>query len=301
MVTYYRPSEVLQKALKMDRLAHGILLHGSNIQALEALSVSLAGQLLKNNCEPICSHPDFFVLRPSNKMRQINAADTRKLIGNIQMSPNQGTRKVVLIYEADRMNIVAANAFLKILEEPPLNTTLFLITSRLYAILDTIRSRCMNFRIPAKIDVISDKGWQEWLADYKVWINIAQEKPKSPKDVTNRVMKAYRLMFYFGEHLERIANTIWERVKEGLPENMTDNQEIAQKTGSMKALRSQMFSEIEVATRDAALSGKNGIETTKLSQSIRELERVAGLIEVNLNESAALEVFLLESLRIWAS
>jgi len=57
----------------------------------------------------------------------------------------EGKKKVFIISEADEMRPEAANAMLKILEEPPDNLLLILVTSRLYRILPTIRSRSQLF------------------------------------------------------------------------------------------------------------------------------------------------------------
>ena len=76
-------------------------------------------------------------------MRQISADATRELIAKVQVSAAVAPRKVAILHEVDRMNTAAANVFLKTLEEPPANTTLLLLTTRPYALLPTIRSRCL--------------------------------------------------------------------------------------------------------------------------------------------------------------
>lgn len=58
----------------------------------------------------------------------------------------EGKKKVYIISEADRMRTEAANAILKLLEEPPANLMLILITSNIYKILPTIKSRCQLLR-----------------------------------------------------------------------------------------------------------------------------------------------------------
>lgn len=58
----------------------------------------------------------------------------------------QGKWRVVILLEADRMTQEAGNAFLKILEEPPQNSTFILLTSRPDALLTTICSRCQKIR-----------------------------------------------------------------------------------------------------------------------------------------------------------
>ena len=49
---------------------------------------------------------------------------------------------MIIVLDADQMNQMAANAFLKSLEEPQRDTTFILVTERVHKLLDTIRSRC---------------------------------------------------------------------------------------------------------------------------------------------------------------
>ncbi len=60
----------------------------------------------------------------------------------------EGKKKVYIISEADEMRPEAANALLKILEEPPENLMIILTTSRIHRILPTIRSRCQLVHFP---------------------------------------------------------------------------------------------------------------------------------------------------------
>ncbi len=58
----------------------------------------------------------------------------------------EGRKKIFIIAEADQMRVEAANALLKLLEEPPQNLMLILATSNIYKILPTIKSRCQMIR-----------------------------------------------------------------------------------------------------------------------------------------------------------
>lgn len=78
---------------------------------------------------------------------QIVVDDIRKLAGFFQMSAADGGRRVVIIDAADDMNTQAANALLKMLEEPPERATLLLITHQPSRLLPTIRSRCRTLRL----------------------------------------------------------------------------------------------------------------------------------------------------------
>ncbi len=66
----------------------------------------------------------------------------RNVIKRLIHMPDIGSKRVVLVLEADRMTDAAANCFLKTLEEPPLDTVFILTSSRPNSLLPTIRSRC---------------------------------------------------------------------------------------------------------------------------------------------------------------
>ncbi|UXX83229.1 DNA polymerase III subunit delta' [Roseovarius pelagicus] len=85
----------------------------------------------------------------TGRMRDmIVAEDVRRLNGFLGLSAADGGRRVVLIDSADEMNAQAANALLKMLEEPPARTTLLLISHQPTGLLPTIRSRCRELRLP---------------------------------------------------------------------------------------------------------------------------------------------------------
>ena len=79
--------------------------------------------------------------------KQIVVDDIRALNGFFQMSAAEGGRRVVIIDDADEMNTNAANALLKMLEEPPQNAVLLLISHQPSGLLPTIRSRCRVLRL----------------------------------------------------------------------------------------------------------------------------------------------------------
>ncbi len=80
---------------------------------------------------------------------QIVVDDIRKLSGFFQLSAAEGGRRVVIVDAADEMNVNAANALLKMLEEPPERATLLLISHQPSRLLPTIRSRCRTLRLSA--------------------------------------------------------------------------------------------------------------------------------------------------------
>lgn len=78
---------------------------------------------------------------------QIVVDDIRALSKFFGLSAADGGHRVVIVDAADEMNIQAANALLKMLEEPPARTTLLLIAHQPTRLLPTIRSRCRTLRL----------------------------------------------------------------------------------------------------------------------------------------------------------
>lgn len=101
------------------------------------------------------SDPGLFLLRrgPNDKgdrlSAEIRVAEVRKLRNFFALSSAEGGRRVVIVDSADEMNVSAANALLKLLEEPPANATLLLIAHQPSRLLPTIRSRCRELRLGA--------------------------------------------------------------------------------------------------------------------------------------------------------
>jgi DNA polymerase-3 subunit delta' len=93
------------------------------------------------------AHADFVLLeRRLNERgklrRDISAEEARAVSGFFALAPAEGGRRVAIVDAVDDLNRFAANALLKILEEPPDKSFLMLICHAPGAALATIRSRC---------------------------------------------------------------------------------------------------------------------------------------------------------------
>ncbi len=91
------------------------------------------------------SHPDLYLVKPqgaSVKMEQL-----REIKDSLYYYPSEGFRKVCIIVDADLVTLPAANSLLKILEEPPGDLVFMLLSSRPWAVLPTIVSRCCHFAL----------------------------------------------------------------------------------------------------------------------------------------------------------
>ena len=143
-----------------------------------------------------------------------------------------------------------------------------------------------------------------FLEDYQAWLGRLADGVASDKQVVaDHVFTLYGLIARFGAVLEAATAELWREEKAKLPEELDDDEQVAIETGLANGLRARLFAEIEQATRNFALPRLTaGDESTRRSLigAVEKLEHAVGLLRVNLNESAALEEFLLASLRIWA-
>ena len=114
-----------------------------------------------DNC-PSChlfaqgSHPDYYELAPelpaegesARKLLQIKIDAVRAVLAPLLQSSVRGGLRVVLVQPAEIMNTQAANALLKMLEEPPASVVFLLVTHNKDRLLPTIKSRCRPFLLP---------------------------------------------------------------------------------------------------------------------------------------------------------
>ena len=160
---------------------HAWLLHGPSGLGQYRLALSLAQAWLCDQPTPegacghcdschqveVRSHTDLAVLMPETFMmelgwplgekaqadiddkkrkpsREIRVDAMRDALEFAQRTSGRGRGKVVMVYPAERMNQVTANALLKTLEEPPGDVRFVLATEAAHQLLPTIRSRCLG-------------------------------------------------------------------------------------------------------------------------------------------------------------
>ena len=87
-------------------------------------------------------HPDFLCVGRNSK---IKVADVDSIIDFCSTTPFLSDSKITVLDNAHNMTVEAANRLLKLLEEPPLNYSFFLITSNPEAIIPTVTSRCIKY------------------------------------------------------------------------------------------------------------------------------------------------------------
>ena len=137
------------KATLAYRIARFVL-SGGNSGLLGGLDTSLDDPVIRRIIAG--GHADLKVLErgwiDDKKMRtEIPVDDVRSVGAFLSLTPAEGGWRVVIIDSADEMNRSAANALLKVLEEPPRNALLLLVSHSPGRLLPTIRSRCRKLSL----------------------------------------------------------------------------------------------------------------------------------------------------------
>jgi len=172
VIGHEQPKLFLQAALQSGRLAHALLFHGEdrigkrlvakvlaqavNCEASPALSPPDACGICRS-CHQIDigSHPDVTTIEATSGKGETD--QTREIESRFIYRPLIGTRKIVILDNADLLRHEAANALLKTIEEPPPDSLIILVSAQPELLLPTIRSRCQELRFaPLAIGLVKD-------------------------------------------------------------------------------------------------------------------------------------------------
>jgi DNA polymerase-3 subunit delta' len=128
-----------------------ILISGPSGSGKYTLGFKIASEFLGLKPEAIHNYPYFLVIKKPDNKSEIPIEAIRELISKLKlMVPTgelKGINRVVLINEAHRLTTEAQNALLKVLEEPPSQTSIILTTSSETDLLPTVLSRLQKIHI----------------------------------------------------------------------------------------------------------------------------------------------------------
>ena len=161
------PIAVLRNAIGNKRVPHAFLFYGAEGIGKRTTALVFAKALnckesgtdpcdACTSCRKIDSgnHPDLLLIKPEGQF--IKVADIKELQERLRFRPLEGAKRVVIIDDAERMNITSANSLLKTLEEPSPTNVFVLVSSRPHLLPMTILSRCHRLRFnPVQRDVIA--------------------------------------------------------------------------------------------------------------------------------------------------
>lgn len=160
----------LEGLIEKDRLPHAILIRGGNSEQKGQLSAYLSRAFVCENSEKPCgvcshcikaengSHPDIVTLDPTaDGEKTFKIALVRELKDDAYIIPNEARSKVYILKAADKMNVQAQNALLKLIEEPPQYARFILECESSSAMLATVMSRVTLFDIGDGDLIVNDE------------------------------------------------------------------------------------------------------------------------------------------------
>jgi DNA polymerase-3 subunit delta' len=142
-----KAKNILLQQFRAGRIGHAYLFVGKKGIGKKLVAKAFASEILEDNRQDLVSenkHPDFKYWNTDTKTFGVSIV--RDVQKGLHFSPTQAKRKVVLIDDGEKLTTQAQNALLKILEEPPKDTVIIVLTESLAKMLPTIISRCQIVR-----------------------------------------------------------------------------------------------------------------------------------------------------------
>lgn len=142
--------DFFDKIIANNNLSHAYCFIGPEQVGKRTVAEEIAAKLLQTSREKLSRQPDFIIIQQSlnektgKTRKDITVEQMRELRARLSQHSFAGGYKVALIDDAEKMNIEAANALLKTLEEPSPRTVLFLITTDEEKLPETVLSRCQR-------------------------------------------------------------------------------------------------------------------------------------------------------------
>ena len=187
------------------------------LPAMKKTSIDNMDEFEKKNVDIIIDNIKKKSSNPFHKIQIPNAnriliQSIRVLRRTLYLKTQSVGRKMVLVFDAHLLNSgqgEAANAFLKILEEPPSNTTIILVTDYMELLLPTILSRCQKIAFPK----LNNEYLEEWCSINKV------KKGHAPLIIGLSEGDVHKAKILISQPLEKTISSISSLVKVIYEEN----------------------------------------------------------------------------------
>lgn len=276
----------IESAFNSGRLSHALIFEGSCEEtrleaALELSKAILCKEHFRpcgvcNSCLKVDSgnHPDIHLIRKPSDSTMIKVDTVRDIRSKALLFPNEGSKSIFIICEAQLMNTSAQNALLKIFEEPQ-NHVLFILTCpSKSSLLDTVISRATAYSLG-----------EEFSKD-------ESEKAQKAKEKANELLQCFtkenELSFikktsefqkdkqFFLEVLKQLLPIVRDCVifQSGSKDFVSDFQETAKALASILTAKKavELFSTVSEITECCERSANHNLTLTRLSSKLYNIK-----------------------------
>lgn len=147
------------KEIAENTLSYGYIIEGDRFMGKQYIAEQIAEEI---------TVPSYItIVTPTEDRKLLSVDDIRELKNSVYSQSFGKAKKVYILPNADEMNQQAQNAFLKVLEEPPVDCIFILLAENRYNLLSTIRSRCTLLTLGR----YSDKDIRDYLSQQNIEYN----------------------------------------------------------------------------------------------------------------------------------
>jgi len=196
IIGHEKIKKYIEKSIELGTFSHAHLFIGEDGIGKSLIAKASAIKILGGKVDK--NYADIIEFKVEKNKKSIGVDQVRKINEEINKKPYEGDKKVVIIYEADRMTEEAQNAFLKTIEEPPNGVFIILLCETLSSVLDTVKSRCQIHNLerltPSEIDTYLKRKYPEISEDdLKVMVAFSEGIPgRAEKFLTDVSFKEIR-------------------------------------------------------------------------------------------------------------
>ena len=276
----------IESSLKLGRLSHALIFESSSEEIRFKAATELAKAVLcKDNMKPCgeCSscikadsgnHPDIHHISKAADSSMIKIDAVREIRNKALLLPNESSKSVFIISEAQLMNANAQNALLKIFEEPQSHVLFILTCPSKSSLLETVISRATSYSIGE--EVTTEKNEKTELFKEKANGLLScyiKENELSFMRMTSEFQKDKQL---FIEVLKQLLPIVRDGIifQSGSKEFLSDFPETAKALASAltakKAL--ELYSAISTITEEAEKSANHNLTLTRLSSKLYDIK-----------------------------
>ncbi|SFE56254.1 DNA polymerase III subunit [Peptostreptococcus sp. D1] len=142
IIGHKREKNMLEHIIKSNNVSNAYIFSGPEGIGKRMMANAFASRLFGVSVD---NSPDFELIQPEKSENSIKIDKIRGINSSINLNPISDYR-IYLINDAEKMTLQAQNALLKTLEEPSSYGIIILVTKNEQALLETIRSRCLDIK-----------------------------------------------------------------------------------------------------------------------------------------------------------